>query len=167
MSDGILAPDREAILLYPTEDAVELTPDWVRDVGKPVTLIVPDGTWGQAAKVAKRELFLKDVPRVKLSPGRASRYALRRGFREGGLATFEAIAMALGVLEGPEVEDRMEQLFDLMVHRTLQSRGLRPADAAVPDVGQDPPQSQSEDELSSALPMNSQLPPHTEPIAPL
>lgn len=129
VTEGIVDPDRQTLLLYPTADAQELTPEFVASIDKPVTLVVPDGTWGQAAKVAKRETFLRTVPRVKLSTDRATQYGLRRSPRQNGLATFEAIARALGVLESPVIQERLEGLFQVMVNRTLQSRGLRPLSA--------------------------------------
>ncbi|MBI1840149.1 MAG: DTW domain-containing protein [Verrucomicrobia bacterium] len=122
--EGIVDPERHALLLYPTAEARELTPEFAASLDKPVTLIVPDGTWGQAAKVAKREAFLKNVERVKLTPIEASQYGLRRNPKENGLATFEAIARALGMIEGPLIQKRLEELFQVMVSRTLRSRGL-------------------------------------------
>jgi hypothetical protein len=43
------------------------------------------------------------------------------------LATFEAIARAFGIIESPDVQSGMEELFLLMVQRTLQ--GQNPAKA--------------------------------------
>jgi hypothetical protein len=40
-----------------------------------------------------------------------------------GLATFEAIARALGILESTAVQEQLEQLFDQMVRATFTSRG--------------------------------------------
>jgi DTW domain-containing protein YfiP len=130
-SDGILSDDRQPLLLYPSEDALELTPEFVRSFSKPFTLIVPDGSWKQARKVARREGFLRDVPHIKIRPRSPSRYRLRQEPNEQSLCTFEAIMMALGVLEGErgaEVEAGMNKLFTQMVERTLWSRGVLPAD---------------------------------------
>ena len=126
ITEGVVDPTRQTLLLYPTPAAKELTSELVLSFDKPVTLVVPDGTWGQAAKVAKREAFLKTVPHVKLPLDRASEYGLRRGAHEKGVATFEAIARALGLLEGPLVQERLEALFAIMVDRTLRSRGIEP-----------------------------------------
>jgi DTW domain-containing protein YfiP len=51
---------------------------------------------------------------------------LRRHTDPRFLATFEAIARALGVLESAAVQARLEHVFHLMVERTLASRGQRP-----------------------------------------
>jgi DTW domain-containing protein YfiP len=48
---------------------------------------------------------------------------LRRHPNPRFLATFEAIARALGILESTEVQARLELVFRLMVKRTLLSRG--------------------------------------------
>ncbi len=111
-----------SLLLYPCEGSKPLS-----EVALPpeanVTLIVPDGSWRQASKVAAREPALNGVPRVYLPEGVPTRYFLRREPKAGGLATFEAIARALGILEGDEVQAKLEALFALMVERTLKSRG--------------------------------------------
>src|SRR5262249_51337167 len=52
---------------------------------------------------------------------------------DGGLATFEAIARAIGALESPEAQARMEAAFASVVRVTLAARGqaVRPTAAAV------------------------------------
>jgi len=71
-------------------------------------LIVPDGTWSQALRIERRWFAAAGLPRLELEPGWPSAYGLRRTARsEKGplrsgarsqLCTFEAIAIALGVL---------------------------------------------------------------------
>jgi DTW domain-containing protein YfiP len=56
----------------------------------------------------------------------ATQYRLRAEHRTGGLATFEAIARALAILEGdrgPALEAAMLAVFRVMVDRTLWFRG--------------------------------------------
>ena len=69
---------------------------------------------------------LDDLERVTLPQGPPTRYRLRTETREGGLATFEAISRALGILETTAVQEQLESVFDLMVERTLQTRGQAP-----------------------------------------
>jgi len=118
----ILRPGETPLLLYPSENAQVLTREFVQGLKAPFCLIVPDGSWRQASKVAKREAFLADIPRVVLKADAPTRYRLRREPKTEGLATFEAIARALGVLEGPKVREEMEKVFELMVNRTMRSR---------------------------------------------
>jgi DTW domain-containing protein YfiP len=127
MSDeGLVRPDRQSLYLFPSPEAATLTPDLIASYGKPITLIVPDGSWRQAKKVAKREPALASIPHVKLPPGALSTYRLRREPNAESVSTFEAIARALGILEGPEVQQKLEYLFDVMVERLLWSRGVLP-----------------------------------------
>jgi DTW domain-containing protein len=88
-----------------------------------VTLIVPDGNWRQASKVRARVPGLCAIPCVTLSAPEPSRYRLRSEAHPHGLATMEAIARALGLLEGPAVRHALEHVFDVMVERTLWMRG--------------------------------------------
>src|SRR5713226_3545020 len=58
-----LLTDRyRTFLFYPSVDAVELDHELVAQDGRPIQLIVPDGTWRQAGKVRFRHRELKDVP---------------------------------------------------------------------------------------------------------
>ncbi len=113
------------LLLHPTEDAVALDEHFQASHPPPYTLIVPDGSWRQASKMGTREPSLRTLLRVKLEAGEPSRYQLRKETKPGGLATLEAIARALGVLESRAVEEELGKVFALMVERTLRSRGVR------------------------------------------
>jgi DTW domain-containing protein YfiP len=106
---------------------VELTPEWLARQPRPVTLVVADGSWNQAKKVPYRESGLAGIPNVKLPVGAPSCYRLRRSHHACNLSTLEAIARALGLLEGREVQVALESLFLKMVERRLWSMGqLRP-----------------------------------------
>lgn len=118
--------DTTPLLLFPSDDAAPL-PEVARG-GGPVTLIVPDGTWRQACKVQRRVPALVGVPRVRLPDGPATEYRLRAARRAEGLSTLEAVARALGVLEGRDVEAALLRVFRVMVDRTLWARGALPRD---------------------------------------
>jgi len=149
--DNILIKNRTPIFLYPSENAAPLTHDLANDLvnnglahdfandlatkslakglantrRNNIQLIVPDGSWRQASKVAKREAWLKDVAHVYLSENLPSKYFLRDEPKAGGLATFEAIARALGFFHGKTVQRQLESVFELMVKNTLSSRGFK------------------------------------------
>lgn len=133
---GLVHPDTSAALLFPSDDAVELTPELARSLPRPLTLFVPDGSWKQARKVHTREPELRSVLRVKLPPGPPSRYRLRHSPHAMNLSTFEAIARAMGVLESPTLQQEMETLFLKMVERTLWSRGVLPPALATTGIPQ-------------------------------
>lgn len=127
-TQDLVAGAHQPLLLYPTPEARELTPDYVAELkaqngGLPITLIVPDGNWRQASKVARREPAFAEIPRIKLMPGPPSKYQLRQEHNIEWVCTFEAIARALGVLEGADAQKKLESVFDVMVERTLWSRG--------------------------------------------
>ncbi len=117
------------LLLYPSEESVELGPSHQARAdreGKKIVLIVPDGNWRQGAKAAKRTPGLEDVETVRLPPGPPSEYRLRTAPRPECVSTFEAIARALGVLEGEEMQERLLEYFRIKIDRMLWARGLMP-----------------------------------------
>jgi tRNA pseudouridine65 synthase len=123
---------RRVMVLFPSDDARPLTPELLAADRRPVTLVVPDGNWRQASRAARRIPGLAQAEPVALVAGAPSRYRLRREPREGGLATFEAIARALGILESAAVRAQLETLFLHMVERTLDTRGRAPTADATP-----------------------------------
>lgn len=131
----LFAADAQPVLLFPAEDAVPLDVLSL-DPSRPVTLIVPDGNWRQASKVRQRVPGLRTVPCATLPQTAPSIYRLRSEAHAHGLATIEAIARAMAILEGPHVEAALEVPFRAMVERTLWARGtIREADVAagIPD----------------------------------
>jgi DTW domain-containing protein YfiP len=121
---GDLLTDRyRTFLFYPSADAVELDSALVAQDRTPIQLIVPDGTWRQARKVHTRHDELKDVQRVKIGAPDSSKFHLRAQHRPEGMATLQAVAHALGVIEGDHVKDQLMKLYDLRVERTMVARG--------------------------------------------
>lgn len=111
-------------LLYPSRDAVELTPELVGREEPPIQLIVPDGNWRQAGKVHYRHRELRNVQRVMISAPNTSKFRLRHQHRREGMATLQAIAHALGVIEGDVVKTELMKLYQLKLRQTLAVRGL-------------------------------------------
>lgn len=119
---ALLAEAEEAVLLFPLDGALPLAPR--PPSAGPVTLVVPDGSWRQARKVRTRVPGLAALPCVTLPEGAPTTYRLRTERRDGGLATLEAIARALAILEGDDVAAHaMLAVFTVMVERTLWLRG--------------------------------------------
>ncbi|MDI3289099.1 tRNA-uridine aminocarboxypropyltransferase [Polyangium sp. 15x6] len=114
-------PEGRVLLLFPDAEARVLSADLVE--GGRAVLMVPDGTWGQARRISRRDPDAQKALPVKLPEGQTTRFgALRRSEREGTMSTMEAIAQALGILEGPEVEARMMQAFEAFLERTVYVR---------------------------------------------
>jgi DTW domain-containing protein len=124
------AADSDPLLLFPHEGARPLE-SWRGSI-RPLTLIVPDGTWSQAGRARRRVPGLADIPCAVIPEGAAlgaPPFRLRRDLRPGRLSTLAAIAIALGVLEGEAVQRALERVLAVMVDRTLWTNGrIRTAD---------------------------------------
>lgn len=104
-----------AWLLWPGEPAPpEGTPP-------PSTLIVLDGSWSQARKMWQRVPALRGLRRWSL-PASPDRRSLRAA-PPGGLSTLEALAEALGALEGEPVRAHLLAVHEALVQRQLADRG--------------------------------------------
>ena len=120
----LLVPHYRTWLFYPSRDAVELTRELVAREQSPVQLIVPDGNWRQAGKVHYRHAELKNVTRVMISAPNKSKFRLRQQHRPEGMATLQAIAHALGIIEGDAVKAELLKLYQVKLKQTLVVRGL-------------------------------------------
>lgn len=115
---------RRALLLFPHPDAPPLAP--AAGSSEPVTLVVPDGSWRQAAKVRARVHGCAALPCVSLPVPERSRYRLRAEPHAHCLSTFEAIVAALAILEGDEAVAALQPVLATMVERSLWARGTVP-----------------------------------------
>jgi len=110
------------LFLYPDENSVVLTPEFCSSLKEPAHLIVPDGSWHQARKVHQREPEFHSIQTVRLPDNLRGEYKLRSAPDPRFLSTYEAIAHALGVIEGVEVRDRLMQFFRVFVKSVWHSR---------------------------------------------
>ncbi len=122
VADPILARPGRALFLFPDEHSVELNAEFVEKNPGPYHLIVPDGSWTQAKRVKKREEKFDTVPTVRLPPGIIGEYKLRKAPQPEWVSTYEAVAYALGILEGKPCEEHMLKFFRKWVQATLNSR---------------------------------------------
>ncbi|WP_243370472.1 tRNA-uridine aminocarboxypropyltransferase [Geotalea sp. SG265] len=130
----LMVPERRTLILYPGEDVPVLDATLLAQDCRPITLVVPDGNWRQASRMGRRLPGLEKAARVRLPAGRPSEWGVRREHHEEGLATFEAIARAMGIVESRTVQEGMEKLFRQMVRRTLIAKGAG-GRAPLPDEG--------------------------------
>lgn len=110
------------LFLYPHEDSLELNDEFKEKFPGPYHLIIPDGNWQQARKVRQREEGFTSLPAVRLPSGITSEYGLRKAPQPEWVSTYEAMAHALGVLEGAEVRDRLMDFFRVWVKHTQKAR---------------------------------------------
>lgn len=121
----LIKPDYHNVLFYPAENAQELNQDFIeRHKGLPLHLIVPDGNWRQASKVHYRHQELKDITRVKISTPNTATLHLRKENTPEGMATLEAIAHALGIIESEEVKNILMNVYWKKLEQTLKGRGF-------------------------------------------
>ncbi len=126
-SSGLVPDGYCGLVLYPSSDSVALDRAFAEGLDGPAALIALDGSWSQAARMARREPSVRNLTRVRLPPGGPSSYRLRTQSHPSRVCTFEAVARALGVLEGPAVKSVLERFFCIMVERMLWARGkLKP-----------------------------------------
>ncbi|MDX2475662.1 MAG: tRNA-uridine aminocarboxypropyltransferase [Candidatus Krumholzibacteria bacterium] len=132
-----IQPDCHNLLLFPSKDSQQLSPDYVAALTKPVNLIVPDGNWNQAGKMVKREAQMAALPHVHLKIDKPTRYRLRTAAHQHWISTFEAISRALGVLENPALQARLEYFFDVAVERVLYLKGQIERDEVTGGISQE------------------------------
>jgi DTW domain-containing protein YfiP len=118
----LLTPNYRTFLFYPSDDAVELTSELVSESTLPIQLIVPDGNWRQASKVHFRHHELKGVKRVMIKTPNTDKLFLRAESTEFGMATLQAIAHALGVIEGEEVKKELLDFYQKKLEKTFEGR---------------------------------------------
>ncbi len=118
--DGALGPLHEPWLVFPDDHARLPT-------SLPGTLIFLDGTWRQASRMAQRLSSgrLRGVPRLSLPAPTIAPARLRQSPNSQSLSTLEAIATAVGMLEGEAKATPLHSLHALLVERVLRGRGVR------------------------------------------
>lgn len=122
---SLLSAEYDTLLFYPTENATELTTEYIAKFNRPIQLIVPDGNWRQASKVHYRHPELATIPRVMINTPNLASAHLRNENTEYGMATLEAIAFALGIIEGRSIQNHLMQVYYKKLEQTLLGRGQK------------------------------------------
>ncbi len=118
-ADAALPPLVEgAYLLFPAEPPAP----WPR--GPVPALVLLDGTWRQTRRMLRKLPSLQRLPRLSLPAQAAEVPRLREPTVEGGRSTLEALAEALGRLEGDAVAAPLHALHALYVERVFRARGV-------------------------------------------
>ena len=113
--ENISAYKGRTFLVFPTEneDIVNIDGDTLRDGENAFILI--DGTWNEARKILRKSEYLKDLPRVSITPDYESKFVLRRGRIEGTLCTIEAAMEILRTTGELEHQQTVENYFDMFL----------------------------------------------------
>jgi DTW domain-containing protein YfiP len=126
--DALLARPGSALLFPGGSHPQPLPPD-VRH------LIVPDGTWAQARRIERRWFAPSGPPRISLAASWPSVYGLRRG--SAGLCTFEAVAVALGLLgDAPLAQALLERFVEWVRRAQILKAGGSPSGSATDSSAQ-------------------------------
>ncbi|MBT6434361.1 MAG: DTW domain-containing protein [Deltaproteobacteria bacterium] len=121
-AQGLLDDERRNVLLYPDPNATVLSTEFNTQDERPLTLIVPDGSWRQSRRMFCRDLGILPIERVCLPVGELSQYELRRQTDPAHCSTLEAVARALGVLESAVLQESLEAMMTLFVERASAGR---------------------------------------------
>ncbi|MER0041239.1 DTW domain-containing protein [Pseudomonas sp. MGal98] len=116
-------PGYRTCLLFPGEQARSVAAFGSDGDGRPLRLVVPDGTWRKARKLLYLNPALADLPRVTLADAPPSRYRLRKAPMEGSLSTLEAIVAALNLLEAPADYAALLKPFDALIEGQIAAMG--------------------------------------------
>lgn len=116
-------PGYRTCLLFPGEQACSVVELGSEGDGRPLRLVVPDGTWRKARKLLYLNPALAALPRVALTDAPPSRYRLRKAPMEGSLSTLEAIVAVLNQLEAPADYGELLKPFDALIEGQIAAMG--------------------------------------------
>ena len=118
--------DTDYQLLFPGEHARELQVPVIGAASQSASesqrrrvLVMLDGSWGQCSRMSHRVPGVADMPQVKLPAGAPGRWGVRTTDDPTRLCSFEAAMRVIGLLHGPEPEQRMQGFFDRLSARML------------------------------------------------
>ncbi len=117
VSSAGIAAAASTLVLFPGRGAGTLSAESIAALPRPLTLLVPDGNWNQAQHMMRRLPMLRQALPVRLAGSTLDLDGLRRNHCDGRMSTFEAIAQALGILEGHETRDHLLKFFDRVLQR--------------------------------------------------
>jgi len=111
-------------LLYPHRDAKPThLEDEISQIKGPINLIIPDGNWAQAAKIAYKLRQSPFVQNISLKEPPKSSYRLRLNPNSERISTFEASLYAIKNLLREEEKKNLELVFENFVENVLKLRG--------------------------------------------
>lgn len=108
-----------AFLLFPTD---EPSAPW--DGAQVKRLVVLDGTWRQTRRMYAKLPMLRGLPKLALPEKTERVLRLRESKFEAGRSTLEAIAEAIGLLEGEPAAAPLHALHATYVEKVFRARGV-------------------------------------------
>ncbi|MCC6276634.1 MAG: DTW domain-containing protein [Oligoflexia bacterium] len=117
--------DEPTFCLFPSEQSVGLSEHFEKSKCSSMHLIVPDGSWRQARRIAKRIVERFKIPVVRLGSVSNTELKIRHQAVEDRISTMEAIALGLQEL-GVQEASKLCLVSQIMASRTLWSRAQLP-----------------------------------------
>ncbi len=132
-------PGAEYLLLFPRPGARVVSREVARPAGgRRVVFVLPDGSWRQAAHIARRVPALRRLPSVQLPDGPPGEWCLRHADRPGRLSTVEAGIRAVAAAGYAAEAAELERAMRAVLGRMLYMKGRRPAPPPWPPAGEGP-----------------------------
>ena len=120
LNDVLFLDNKKNYLLFPTDEAVSIDSLTLEERSK-MRLIAVDGTWRKSKLLLHKNPILKNLPSVKLNPGKTSRYTIRKQPFSEALSTLEAVYETLSFLENDgEKFLPLIEAFDKMIENQIQ-----------------------------------------------
>tara|TARA_R110002167_G_scaffold194858_3_gene397578 strand:- start:682 stop:1245 length:564 start_codon:yes stop_codon:yes gene_type:complete len=121
------------LLIYPQALSIDC-PHYVYDFEKECftssalnkqydSIILLDGTWRNTRELLHRNVWLKNFATLNLMNVGESRYRIRQAKQEGALATIEAVACALTLLEDSFRASKLLLPFEKMIEFQIEKMG--------------------------------------------
>jgi DTW domain-containing protein YfiP len=87
------------------------------------SIILLDGTWRNTRELLHRNVWLKSLPTLNLLNAGVSRYRIRQAKQVGALATIEAVAHALALLDSSFNAKKLLKPFERMIEFQIEKMG--------------------------------------------
>lgn len=87
------------------------------------SIILLDGTWRNTRELLHRNKWLKNLATLNLENAAKSRYRIRQTKQEGALATIEAVAYGLTLLDGSFNAGQLLKPFEKMIEFQIEKMG--------------------------------------------
>ncbi len=112
---NLLDNKEKPLLLFPGSDR-QLVPNYVASLAREPHLVVVDGNWRQAKRMFQKLMRTGEFNWVSLPAGTSGGFPLRdSSMKAGTVSTMEAIALALGALDGELAQRHLMDQFDTFV----------------------------------------------------
>jgi DTW domain-containing protein YfiP len=121
---------RQPILLFPETEPTNQQQTQAISLGstdntvannKPITLILLDGTWKQAARMARLSPWLKNIPRLAIEPNTNDTY-IRQAASKQQLSTAQAASYALNYFDETQNAKALRHYFSVFNHHCVATR---------------------------------------------